>query len=169
VRAVVGDVRDPVELPVVTRRAAVLVVLALIVALGACSGDDDGDASGAKTATPSTARPTTSVASVVDGGVAGNDTCGNLPGFAEVAGEWANSQLSSPIEFTVERPLRADASPAWMRALLVPDDRAKYDSVWVVGHCAGKRWQVVDGGTSGVGCTAPVPAAVSRQLGVDCR
>jgi hypothetical protein len=156
----------------VTRRvvAGVLVAVALVVALGGCSGDDDSDASGpAKTTTPSSARPTTSVASVVDGGLVGNDTCGNLPGFGEVAGEWANTQLSSPIEFTVEQPLRAAASPAWMRALLVPDDKAKYDSVWVVGHCVGKRWTVVDGGTSGVGCNAPVPRAVREQLGVDCR
>jgi hypothetical protein len=153
------------------RRRIVAVVLAgaLVAALGACSGDDDNDAPApTKTTTPSSARPTTSVASVVDGGVVGNDTCGNLPGFGEVAGEWANTQLSSPIEFTVEQPLRAAASPAWMRALLVPDDKAKYDSVWVVGHCVGTRWKVVDGGTSGVGCNAPVPPAVREQLGVDC-
>ena len=72
------------------------------------------------------------------------------------------------MEFTVERFTRAATDPNWARAVLVPDDRARFDPVTLVGHCAAKAWQVVDAGTSGVGCGGAVPAAVRTDLGVDC-
>ena len=182
-RALVGDLRDPGGRTVVTsaRRvvAGVLVAVAVFSAsLTGCSGDDDDNGSSAAGSTTSTVpgsgvttAPSGASTSAPPGPTAagsGTDTCGGVVAFGAVAGEWANSQLSSPIEFTVDRAARASADPSWMHARLVPDDRAKYDAVWVVGHCVAKRWQVVDGGTSGVGCRAPVPTGVREQLGVDC-
>ena len=176
-RALVGHVRDPGGRAVVTRRVVAGVLVAVAV-FAACSGDDDDKGSSRVRSTTST-LPIAGVSTSSSGASTsappgptaagpGTDTCGGVASFGAVAGEWANAQLSGPIEFTVDRAERATADPTWMHALLVPDDRAKYDAVWVVGHCVGKRWRVVDGGTSRVGCRAPVPGAVSEQLGVDC-
>jgi hypothetical protein len=178
VRALVGHVRDPGRHAVVTRRV-VAVVLVAVALFAACSGDDDDNGSSAAARSTTSTLPSAGVTTALPGAStsappgptaagSGTDTCGGVAAFGAVAGEWANSQLSGPIEFTVDRAARASADPSWMHARLVPDDRAKYDAVWVVGHCVGKRWQVVDGGTSGVGCRAAVPTAVREQLGVDC-
>ena len=151
------------------RAARRLGALALCV-LAACSGNGGGakkgssttqpDLASSSTALPSSAPPTTSTPDTVASG-----SCGGELAFGETAGEWASTKAAAPTEFTVTRFSRSATNAAWAHALLVPDDRAHDDALWVVARCDGAQWVVVDGGTSGVGCTGGVPA----DLGVECR
>jgi hypothetical protein len=156
--------------------AAVAIACVAVLALGACSGDDDDAASptsakASTTVAPSTttsapAGSTTTASTVPDTVASGG--CNGALGFAEAATAWASANADPTLEFGVEQFRRAAADPSWARATLVPDDRSRFDPATLVGHCDANAWTIVDAGTSEVGCGPAVPAAVRGDLGLEC-
>ncbi len=122
------------------------------------------------TTTPSFSPPTTNsntptaptTAAPITGGCLANDTV-----LADALVAYAKaSQPTVPVKVSAIRHATADS--AWARASVTPDNADGLDGFIALAHCVGSQWKVIDVGTSGVGCSAQVPAAVKSELGVEC-
>jgi hypothetical protein len=69
-------------------------------------------------------------------------------------------------QYTVQRCRLATSSPIWAAADIVPNLGIALDQSTVVLQRIGALWNVMDVGTSGVGCDAP--ANVRSDLGLRC-
>jgi hypothetical protein len=76
-----------------------------------------------------------------------------------------SQQPTTPVN--IEHIVHAPSDSTWARADIVPL-AGSFDTLIAVVHCVGVQWTVVDSGTSQIGCAAPVPAAVSTEIGFDC-
>ena len=76
------------------------------------------------------------------------------------------SQPTVPV--TVNAIAHAASDAAWARADVASNTTGVEGFVAIV-HCVGSQWQVVDAGTSGVGCGANVPATVKSQISQECQ
>ncbi len=75
------------------------------------------------------------------------------------------SQPTVPV--TVSAITHASSDVAWARADVTSGNPQVEGFVAIV-QCVGSQWNVVDAGTSGVGCGANVPVAVKAQISLEC-
>ena len=115
----------------------------------------------APTFATTTAPPNTTVS--IPGVCASNDA-----GLATALMTYAKNQAPT-VPVKVETIKHSTIDPAWARADVVPQTSDGLDGFVAIVHCIGSQWKVVDAGTSGVGCSAPVPPAIQTELGLECQ
>ena len=124
--------------------------------------ESSGNTTPDTTAAPSVGSPDTIPPNaVVTKSCASDDTA-----LAETVITYAKaSQPTVPV--TVNAITHAPSDAAWARADVGSNTPGVEGFVAIV-HCVGSQWQIVDAGTSGVGCGANVPDSVKAQISLEC-
>lgn len=167
----------------VARYPFVSILLVAIMAVTVTACDDGGSSKPRKphrsTTTSSSSSSTTSTSA---GGSTGSSvppasstttpesrgTCGNQTDaiVSAIQNSGQGGMDTRRGQYTVQRCRLAVSSPIWAAADIVPNPGIALDRATVVLQRIGALWNVMDVGTSGVGCDAP--ANVRSDLGLSC-
>lgn len=119
------------------------------------------------TVAPTTVAPTTAASTTVPPTTAASSGCtAGDAALKTVLAAYAHGAQPAAV-VTVSGITHAPSDPSWARGVVTPKDPS-LDGFTAIAHCVGFTWTVVDAGTSGVGCAAPVPPAVQASIGLEC-
>lgn len=164
-----------------TRTRILVSVLVGVALLGACGGDDDSDdtvasstapetslgfdtTTAAETTVPPTATESQTTATTVPGEQA-DFPCGGTTNLADALMAYANAgSPQAGVEYLVTGVVLSEGDPTWGRGQVSAPPDLGIEGFIGIGHCTDAGWEIVDAGTSGVGCAAEVP----DDLGIEC-
>jgi len=168
---------DRISEVLVSRFPFIAILLAVVVALTLTACDDGSDNESkprrSTSTSSSTTTSTTTTASTVPPPptVAPADaigTCGNQTEaiVAAIGGSDMN-ELTRQGQYTVQACRLATSSPIWAAADVLPKPGVMLDQATAVLQRIGALWNVMEIGTSGVGCT-DTPANIRTELALVC-